>query len=69
MTPEQLLENFQAQKTRVAEEARTLENELAQKKELYLKLQGAIEAMQLQLGGEASETEAVPAATEVVTED
>jgi L-serine deaminase len=69
MTPEQLLENFQAQKTRVAEEARNLENELAQKKELYLKLQGAIEAMQLQLGGEASGTEAVPVATEVVTED
>jgi hypothetical protein len=41
MTPEQLLENFKTQQAQVAEEIRKLDTELAQKKELYIKLQGA----------------------------
>ena len=45
MTPEQLLENFKTQQTQVAEEIRKLDTELAQKKELYVKLQGAIEGL------------------------
>jgi hypothetical protein len=47
MTPEQLLENFKTQQTQVMEEVRKLDVELAQKKELYVKLQGAIEGLTL----------------------
>ena len=47
MKPEQLLENFTTQQAQVAEEIRKLDNELAQKKELYIKLQGAIEGLTL----------------------
>ncbi len=65
MTPEQLLENFKTQQAQVAEEIRKLDTELAQKKELYVKLQGAIEGLTL-LNPE--EAEAEPADTEVVAE-
>ena len=47
MTPEQLLENFKLQQQTVTEEIRKLDVELANKKELYLKLQGAIEGLEL----------------------
>ena len=47
MTPEQLLENFKTQQQTVADEIRKLDTELAQKKELYVKLQGAIEGLTL----------------------
>jgi hypothetical protein len=47
MTPEQLLENFKTQQQTVADEIRKLDAELAQKKELYVKLQGAIEGLTL----------------------
>ena len=65
MTPEQLLENFKTQQAQVAEEIRKLATELAQKKELYVKLQGAIEGLTL-LNPE--EAEAEPADAEVVAE-
>ena len=65
MTPEQLLENFKTQQAQVAEEIRKLDTELAQKKELYVKLQGAIEGLTL-LNPE--EAEAEPADAEVVAE-
>ncbi len=65
MTPEQLLENFKTQQAQLAEEIRKLDTELAQKKELYVKLQGAIEGLTL-LNPE--EAEAEPADAEVVTE-
>ena len=65
MTPEQLLENFKSQQQAVAEEIRKAEMELAQKKELYVKLQGAIEGFTL-LNGETEEPEVSP--TEVVEE-
>lgn len=66
MTPEQLLENFKTQQAQTMEEIRKLDVELAQKKELYVKLQGAIEGLTL-LNPE-EQTEAQPADTEVVTE-
>lgn len=65
MTPEQLLENFKTQQAQTMEEIRKLDVELAQKKELYVKLQGAIEGLTL-LNPEAEETEL--SETEVVTE-
>lgn len=47
MTSEQLLENFKTQQAQIIEEIRKLDTELAQKKELYVKLQGAIEGLTL----------------------
>lgn len=47
MTPEQLLENFKTQQAQIIEEIRKLDLELTQKKELYVKLQGAIEGLTL----------------------
>jgi hypothetical protein len=65
MTPEQLLENFKTQQAQVAEEIRKLDTELAQKKELYIKLQGAIEGLDLL---NPKEEAAESADTEVITE-
>ena len=47
MNTEQLLENFKTQQAQVMEEIRKLDVELAQKKELYIKLQGAIEGLEI----------------------
>ena len=71
MTPEQLLENFKNQQAQVMEEIRKLDLELSQKKELYVKLQGAIEGLEILVPKEESDTETttVPdAAPEAVTE-
>lgn len=65
MTPEQLLENFKTQQAQTMEEIRKLDTELAQKKELYVKLQGAIEGLTL-LNPEEETPESADA--EVVTE-
>lgn len=65
MTPEQLLENFKTQQAQTMEEIRKLDTELAQKKELFVKLQGAIEGLTL-LNPEGEQAEL--AETEVVTE-
>jgi competence protein ComGF len=43
----QLVENFKSQQSQVMEEIKKLEVELLQKKELYVKLQGAIEGFDL----------------------
>jgi hypothetical protein len=65
MTPEQLLENFKTQQAQVMDEIRKLDVELTQKKELYVKLQGAVEGLALlnpepeQPTEEASEMETV----------
>jgi len=76
MEPTTLKENFTAQLEKLEKEITQLRTALAQRQELALKLQGAVEAMQLQLGeepggagdeGEAVE-EAVAAPTEVVDE-
>lgn len=57
MTPEQLLENFKNQQAQTAEEIRKLDAELAQKKELYVKLQGAIEGLTILAPEESAEEE------------
>ena len=75
MEPTTLKENFTAQLEKLEKEITQLRTALAQRQELALKLQGAVEAMQLQLGeepgaegeGDAVE-EAVAAPTEVVDE-
>ena len=75
MEPKDLKENFTAQLEKLEKEISQLRTALAQRQELALKLQGAVEAMQLQLGeepgaggeGDAVE-EAVAAPAEVVTE-
>ena len=63
MTPEQLLENFKTQQAQTMEEIRKLDTELAQQKELYVKLQGAIEGLTLlnpeEQTAELAETEVV----------
>lgn len=46
-TPEQLLENFKTQQQTLGDEIRKLDAEISQKKELYVKLQGAIEGLEL----------------------
>lgn len=63
MTPEQLLENFKNQQAQVMEEIRKLDVELAQKKELYVKLQGAIEGLDLLTTKEDAETVELPEAS------
>ena len=66
MEPQDLKTNFTEQLEKLNIEIGQLRQALAQRQELALKLQGAIEAMQLQLGeepGEASEPDAVAEAT------
>lgn len=77
MEPKDLKENFSEQLEKLNKEIGQLRQALAQRQELALKLQGAVEAMQLQMGeepgaegegeGDAVE-EAVAAPTEVVDE-
>lgn len=69
MTSEQLLENFKTQQAQVMEEIRTLDTELAQKKELYIKLQGAIEGLTLLNPEEVENTELSELAETEVVED
>lgn len=69
MEPQELKTNFAEQLEKLNTEIGQLRQALAQRQELALKLQGAVEAMQLQLGeepGSEGEPEAVAAATEVV---
>ena len=69
MEPTELKTNFTEQLEKLNTEIGQLRQALAQRQELALKLQGAVEAMQLQLGeepGSEEEPEAVAAATEVV---
>ena len=71
MEPTELKTNFTEQLEKLNKEIGQLRQALAQRQELALKLQGAVEAMQLQLGeepGVEAEPEAVAAATEVVEE-
>lgn len=65
MTPEQLLENFKTQQKTAGENIRQLETELAKQRELFIKLQGAIEGIQIlapeevPVEGEESDAETV----------
>lgn len=69
MTPEQLAENFKTQQAQVIEDIKKLDAELTQKKELYLKLQGALEGLELlNPTTEESETESVQVPDAAVTE-
>ncbi len=71
MEPTELKTNFTEQLEKLNTEIGQLRQALAQRQELAFKLQGAVEAMQLQLGeepGVEAEPEAVAAATEVVEE-
>lgn len=47
MTASEMKTNFEDQQKKCLETIRTLENKLQEQKELYLKLQGAIEALDL----------------------
>lgn len=57
MEPTSLKENFTAQLEKLEKEIGQLRTALAQRQELAIKLQGAIEAMQLQLGETPGATE------------
>ena len=46
-SPEEMLENFRDQQKKTAEALQQLDAETARQKELYLKLQGAIEGIEL----------------------
>lgn len=65
MEPTALKENFTNQLEKLEKEIGQLRQALAQRQELAIKLQGAIEAMQLQLGEEPG---AAGAEGDVVTE-
>jgi hypothetical protein len=67
MEPTALKENFTAQLEKLEKEIGQLRTALAQRQELAIKLQGAIEAMQLQLGEEPGQGGA-GGEDEVVTE-
>jgi hypothetical protein len=67
MDPKELKENFTGQLEKLQVEIGKLRDALAQRQELALKLQGAIEAMALQLPEEQPQEAEVPVAeTEVV---
>ena len=71
-TPEELIKSFREQQKKVGEELQQLEIEVAKRKELFVKLQGAIEGITI-LAPETAETEEtteVPdSSVEEVTED
>jgi hypothetical protein len=65
MEPKELKENFSSQLEKIVKEIDQLRGQLAQRQELALKLQGAIEAMAIQLPEEET-AEADTEATEEV---
>jgi len=70
MTPEQIVEDFTKQRDACVENIKKAEEELLKNKELYLKLQGAIEGIALYSGNLESDEEPVETTeTEVVSED
>ena len=70
MNPEQIVEDFTKQRDAALEEIKKLEAELNRQKELFLKLQGALEGIARYSGGDSGETTEVEvpetAETEVV---
>jgi hypothetical protein len=64
-TPEELLKSFREQQKKVGEELQQLEIEVAKRKELFVKLQGAIEGVTI-LAPEASDE--VPETSDEVPE-
>ena len=72
-SPEEMVENFREQQKKTAETLQKLDAETARQKELYLKLQGAIEGIELlhpeaKKEEEASAAAAPEASPEAVTE-
>ena len=61
-SPEEMLENFREQQKKTAEALQQLDAETARQKELYLKLQGAIEGIELLHPEVKKEEEEAPAA-------
>ena len=61
-SPEEMLENFRTQQKQTGERVQQLSAELDRNKELFLKLQGAIEGIEL-LHPEAVKTEEAPVPT------
>ena len=55
MSIEKMIESFKDQQKEVVEEVRNLENKMNSKKEDYFKLQGAIEALTIQLDPSAGQ--------------
>lgn len=53
MSIEQMIEKFKQQQKEVVDEVRNLENQINSKKEDYFKLQGAIEALTIQIEGDS----------------
>jgi hypothetical protein len=68
VSTEQLLQNFREQQKTVAENIQKIEFQLNQQKELFLKLQGAIEAFELVHPPESEET-TEPEVSEVTVEE
>jgi len=66
MKSEELLVEFKKQQETVAEELRKLEMEILHKKELYVKLQGAIEGLELLDKQDPDVVEASPEAVAAV---
>ncbi len=66
-SPEEMLENFRAQQKQTGERVQQLTAELDRNKELFLKLQGAIEGIEL-LHPEAAKTEEATAPTAAAPE-
>ena len=66
-SPEEMLENFRSQQKQTGERVQQLSAELDRNKELYLKLQGAIEGIEL-LHPEAAKTEEATAPTTAAPE-
>ncbi len=71
-SPEEMLENFKGQRKQTGEQIQQLNAELDRQKELYLKLQGAIEGIELLHPEAVKEETATPteptASPEAVTE-
>ena len=72
-SPEEMVENFREQQKKTAETLQQLDAETARQKELYLKLSGAIEGIELlhpeaKKEEEASAAAAPEASPEAVTE-
>ena len=68
MEPKDLKENFSEQLEKLNKEIGQLRQALAQRQELALKLQGAVEAMQLQMGEEPGAVTEPPVVDEATAE-
>lgn len=68
MEPKNLKETFASQLEKIETEISKLQTALAQRQELAIKLQGAIEAMQIQLGENPGQIDESGVVEEIVSE-